>query len=274
MATIPGKLSVKLYTTLLAEYLHQYSLAPEGQEQVALGEKVMELLRSSDNEYCRDHALLLCDKLKFYDGKLLLWEQAGMYEELLSWYAERGDMESLLAVCARKSQQYPRLWCSALKLLTSSTSVSAPDPQHLMTCLTNIEQKGLLPPLEVVDELANSPHITLGQVRDYLLRVVSTHSATLSTETARTQQYSQETTKMRDTIHELRTSATQFTATKCNICNNELELPSVHFLCRHSFHQHCFESYSESDSDCPVCLPENKKMLEVIKAQVLVGKDD
>lgn len=32
-------------------------------------------------------------------------------------------------------------------------------------------------------------------------------------------------------------SATQFTATKCNICNNELELPSVHFLCRHSFHQ-------------------------------------
>lgn len=267
MATIPGKLSVKLYTTLLAEYLHQYSLAPEGQEQVALGEKVMELLRSSDNEYCRDHALLLCDKLKFYDGKLLLWEQAGMYEELLSWYAERGDMESLLAVCARKSQQYPRLWCSALKLLTSSTSVSAPDPQHLMTCLTNIEQKGLLPPLEVVDELANSPHITLGQVRDYLLRVVSTHSATLSTETARTQQYSQETTKMRDTIHELRTSATQFTATKCNICNNELELPSVHFLCRHSFHQHCFESYSESDSDCPVCLPENKKMLEVIKAQ-------
>lgn len=30
MATIPGKLSDKLYTTLLAEYLHQYGLAPEG----------------------------------------------------------------------------------------------------------------------------------------------------------------------------------------------------------------------------------------------------
>ncbi|XP_069193192.1 vacuolar protein sorting-associated protein 11 homolog isoform X1 [Procambarus clarkii] len=267
MATIPGKLSVKLYTTLLAEYLHQYSLAPEGQEQVALGEKVMELLRSTDNEYCRDHALLLCDKLKFHDGKLLLWEQAGMYEELLAWYAELGDMDSMLAVCSRKSHQHPRLWCSALKLITSSSSLVPPDQQHLMTCLSNIEQKGLLPPLEVVDQLATSPHISLGQVREYLLRVVSTHSATLAAEAARTQQYSQETSRMRDTIRELRTSATQFTATKCNICNNDLELPSVHFLCRHSFHQHCFESYSESDSDCPVCLPENKKMLDVIKAQ-------
>ncbi|XP_042231236.1 vacuolar protein sorting-associated protein 11 homolog isoform X2 [Homarus americanus] len=267
MATIPGKLSIKLYTTLLAEYLHQYSLAPEGQEQVALGEKVMELLRSSDNEYCRDHALLLCDKHKFHDGKLLLWEQAGMYEELLAWYAELGDMDSMLAVCFRKSQQQPRLWCSALKLLTSESSLTPPDPQHLMNCLNNIEQKGLLPPLEVVDQLATSPHISLGQVREYLLRVVSTHSATLASETTRTQQYSEETARMRETIRELRTSATPFTATKCNICNNELELPSVHFLCRHSFHQHCFESYSESDSECPVCLPENKKMLEVIRAQ-------
>lgn len=49
-----------------------------GQEQVALGEKVMELLRSTDNEYSADHALLLCDKHKFHQGKLLLWEQAGM----------------------------------------------------------------------------------------------------------------------------------------------------------------------------------------------------
>lgn len=63
----------------------------------------------------------------------------------------------------------------------------------------------MLPPLEVVDQLARSPHITLGQVRDYLLRVVSTHSATLANETSRTEQYSQETTKMRDTIRELRT---------------------------------------------------------------------
>lgn len=49
-----------------------------GQDQVALGEKVLALLRNSDTKVCRDQALLLCDKHKFHDGKLLLWEQAGM----------------------------------------------------------------------------------------------------------------------------------------------------------------------------------------------------
>lgn len=49
-----------------------------GQEQVVLGEKIMELLRNTESGCSRDHALLLCDKHQFYDGKLLLWEQAGM----------------------------------------------------------------------------------------------------------------------------------------------------------------------------------------------------
>ncbi|XP_050725825.1 vacuolar protein sorting-associated protein 11 homolog isoform X2 [Eriocheir sinensis] len=260
-------LSPRLYTTLLAEYLHQYSLAPEGQDQVALGEKVLALLRNSDTKVCRDQALLLCDKHKFQDGKLLLWEQAGMFEEMLAWHGERGEVEAALGVCSRKAQQQPSLWCSMLRLLASPSSPNPPNPHHLSTCLNNIEEKGLMPALEVMEVLSSSPHITLGQVRDYLLGVVASHSTMLASETTRSQQYSQETAKMRDTIRELRTSATQFTSTKCNICNNELELPSVHFLCKHSFHQHCFESYSESEADCPVCLPENKKMMEIIKAQ-------
>ncbi|CAL4072132.1 unnamed protein product, partial [Meganyctiphanes norvegica] len=266
-SVLPGRLSSRLSTTLLAEYLHQFSLSPEGQEQSALGEKILELLRNPEASYERDHALLLCDKHQFHAGKLLLWEQAGMYEELLSWHAECGDMESVLAVCSRRCHLHPTLWVSALKLLTATNATAAPQQSHLRTVLDNIDNRSLLPPLEVVDQLSASPNITLGQVREYLLRVVSAHSQTLATEKTRTEQYTKETKEKRDTINNIRTSATQFTATKCNICNNELELPSVHFLCHHSFHQHCFESYSESDMDCPVCLPENRKMLEVIKAQ-------
>ena len=58
-----------------------------------------------------------------------------------------------------------------------------------------------------------------------------------------------------------------FQKTKCSICTSALELPSVHFLCGHSFHQHCFESYSESDSECPTCMPENRKVMDMIRAQ-------
>lgn len=74
---------------------------------------------------------------------------------------------------------------------------------HLLSMIA--EEKGLMPALEVMEVLASSPHITLGQVRDYLLGVVASHSSTLAAEASRSQQYAQETSKMRDTIRDLRT---------------------------------------------------------------------
>lgn len=62
-------------------------------------------------------------------------------------------------------------------------------------------------------------------------------------------------------------SAKIFQKTKCNMCNSPLELPSVHFLCSHSFHQHCFESYAESEAECPTCTPENRKIMDMLRAQ-------
>jgi hypothetical protein len=34
-----------------------------------------------------------------------------------------------------------------------------------------------------------------------------------------------------------------FQVSKCTVCNNPLQVPAVHFLCRHSYHANCFESY-------------------------------
>ncbi|CAG2173313.1 unnamed protein product [Oppiella nova] len=66
---------------------------------------------------------------------------------------------------------------------------------------------------------------------------------------------------MRQQIEDMKTSPKVFQATKCSACKHPLELPSVHFMCSHSYHQHCFESYAaENDSDCPLCLPENKNL--------------
>ncbi len=55
--------------------------------------------------------------------------------------------------------------------------------------------------------------------------------------------------------------------TKCSACQHPLELPSVHFLCRHSYHEHCFQSYSETEAECPACRGENKKILDIVRSQ-------
>ncbi len=77
--------------------------------------------------------------------------------------------------------------------------------------------------------------------------------------------YREETSSMRRENEKLRREAVVFQGSKCSACQHALELPSVHFLCLHSFHEHCFQSYSDSDSECPACRPHNKKIVDIIK---------
>ena len=41
----------------------------------------------------------------------------------------------------------------------------------------------------------------------------------------------------------------------------------MHFLCDHSYHSHCFSSFADNDSECPACLNNNKKILDIVKSQ-------
>lgn len=80
---------------------------------------------------------------------------------------------------------------------------------------------------------------------------------------------------MRNEIYELKTrsiffsfknnkiffdSAKIFQLNKCTYCSNLLDLPAIHFLCMHSFHQRCL---GENENECPVCTPQNRKILEI-----------
>ena len=51
----------------------------------------------------------------------------------------------------------------------------------------------------------------------------------------------EETAAMRAEIAELRGGAVLFQANKCSNCSSAIELPSVHFLCKHSYHARCLD---------------------------------
>ena len=126
----------------------------------------------------------------------------------------------------------------------------------------------LLPTLRVIEMLCRSPNATLGLARDYLIRTLQTDKSSINEDERLIQQYRQETDTVREKIKNIKTrfdikifqldfngiiplgfinlvkssiffgfSALVFQGSKCNVCNQPLELPSVHFLCLHSFHQ-------------------------------------
>lgn len=58
-----------------------------------------------------------------------------------------------------------------------------------------------------------------------------------------------------------------FQSRRCMSCGGSLDLPTVHFLCKHSFHQRCLDRVDE-DAECPVCKPQNATIKAIRKRQV------
>lgn len=49
-----------------------------------------------------------------------------------------------------------------------------------------------------------------------------------------------------------------FQVTKCAECEQALQVPAVHFLCKHSFHLPCFRRAADGREQCPACLDRSR----------------
>lgn len=83
----------------------------------------------------------------------------------------------------------------------------------------------------------------------------------------RTQNYRKDTEKLKEQLDTLKSGSIVIQGSRCAACHHPLELPTIHFLCQHSYHQHCFQSFSDEENECPACQPENKSLLELLKAR-------
>lgn len=55
-----------------------------------------------------------------------------------------------------------------------------------------------------------------------------------------------------------------FQVTRCASCNAQLDLPTVHFMCKHSYHQRCL---SDSEPECILCARQHAIIKEVRRNQ-------
>lgn len=94
-------------------------------------------------------------------------------------------------------------------------------------------------------------------------------------------QYVDETERFRAEIDEFRTTMKTVNANKCSVCQGPLDPPvgthptrtnqrlhiqltlPVHFLCMHSYHQHCLpESMDNEGPECVICAKSNQQLFE------------
>jgi len=249
-----------VYSTLLELYLRDEDdmsgVKITEQEKKNRQEKALNLLRDPQAKYDVDHALVLVQIRNFQAGMLCLYEKLRLYQEIVMFYMENNDYEKVIHSCKTYGDSDPNLWVQVLSYFSAKEGDCQ---KELSEVLSNIETKNLLPPLQVIQILSQKPNVTLTVIKDYITHALQSEQQNISEDQRLIKQYAEETEKMRGEIQELKTNAKIFQHMKCSKCSNPLDLPAIHFLCMHSFHQRCLNE----EHECPQCADSNRRVIEM-----------
>ncbi|KAH9980920.1 hypothetical protein BGW80DRAFT_1267217 [Lactifluus volemus] len=241
-----------VWNTLLELYLTLASAAGDGARAEALRDKALQLLRAAERlPYDPTHALILCAARSFTPGLVFLWERLGMHEDVLRFWMDQdrrgsaGAGVEVMRCLAQYGDATPQLYKLALRFFTSSPELMTRHTQDLAEVLRVIEERAIMPPLVVVQVLSRN--------EDWLLARIRTAHEQVHTDEQLTASYLDETAKKLKQVEELSDPdhPRLFHATQCSQCAGPLDLPSIHFMCNHSYHQRCL---GDHDTECPLCV--------------------
>ncbi|XVE78322.1 hypothetical protein DITRI_Ditri13aG0135400 [Diplodiscus trichospermus] len=240
-------------------------------------EKGLRLLKSawpSELEhplYDIDLAIILCEMNAFKEGLLYLYEKMKLYKEVIACYMQANDHEGLIACCKRLGDSGkggdPTLWADLLKYFGELGEDCSKEVKEV---LTYIERDDILPTIIVLQTLSRNPCLTLSVIKDYIARKLEQESKLIEDDRRAIEKYQEETLTMRKEIQDLRTNARIFQLSKCTACTFTLDLPAIHFMCMHSFHQRCL---GDNEKECPECAPEYRSVMEMKRSLEQNSKD-
>jgi len=251
-----------VYNTLLELYIRNVGkdkkdVVDEKSRIHPNNDKIMNLLITKQGKFDDRHAVVLTKIYKFEEGMIFLYKKLNLYNEILQYYMEQNASEKILNLCRQYQHEQRDLWVQALAYFTKMADTCQAEIKEV---LAHIDEHNLLSPLIVVRMLAQNPKAPLGVVREYIIRKLQDETAVIEADEREIKRYQDETQKMRQDIIELSSSARTFQSSKCSICKNSLDLPTVHFFCMHSYHARCL---MDSENECPICAPEYRKVLDI-----------
>ena len=195
-------------------------------------------------------ALMLCSRVGFMDGCLVIWEALEMHEDVLRYWMElsseegetgtnRNPSEEVIRYLDKYGPQHPELYSLALRYLSSSPALLAQHSNQLSRILRLIDEKHVLPPLAVIQLLSRNDVTSIGVLRDWLREKVEETKKGIESDKHLVNSYRLETEQKQTELQSLADPGKPqvFQVTKCAACGGQLDLPTVHFMCKHSYHQ-------------------------------------
>ncbi|KFG79655.1 putative PEP5 protein [Metarhizium anisopliae] len=258
-----------LYTTLFEMYLYKAS-EKKGHHREEWEGKAKKLIEGEHVPMESSNVLLLSDLSNFRDGTVLVKEQAGLLFDIFRSYTSAKDTRGAIKALRKYGPEEPQLYPAALAYLTSDPKVlEEAGPDELANVLSKIDKDGLMAPLQVVQTLVGQSSAggvaTMGMIKPYLHDTITRERKEIQDNRRQIDTLRVDTEKRRAEIADLGSKPAVFQATRCSDCGQGLDLPAVHFLCKHSFHQRCLRGGEGDEVECPQCAGGNdliRKMRE------------
>jgi vacuolar protein sorting-associated protein 11 len=263
-----------LATTLFEMYLDGARSSKDASKKVALEAKATKLI-AEQSAIDTSNVLLLSSLSKFPAGTTLVRERHNMYADIFRSYTSAKDTEGALSALRKYGPEDLSLYPLALTYFSSSSKILE-EPgvrEELSNVLRRIDQENLMAPLQVVKILSQGGAVNMGMVKEYLSENISQERKEIQSNRRLIESYRKETESKRAEIDDLGNKPAVFQARRCSACTRNLTLPTVHFLCKHSFHQECLNKnvagQDEDDrAECPVCKPGNDTIKAIRRQQV------
>lgn len=238
-----------VYNTLLELYLRDdEDDSPEIKQQKRL--KAYALISSPNTEFDEDHVLVLCQLQKYKAGQLYMYQRMELYDEIIQYHMENNEPDMVIKACKSYANNNSGLWMKALSYFANREN----SKQEIIEILLQIEQRNNIPPMQILQILAQSKSATLDLVKDYIKNFIQKEQNGVTELTKKIKALQNETKNNIEEIQGLRSGAKIFQHTKCTRCQQALDLPALHFLCNHSYHQRCL---GDNEGVCPECAAEN-----------------
>ncbi|KAF7340010.1 E3 ubiquitin-protein ligase PEP5 [Mycena venus] len=260
---------LELYLTLpdaRAAAVASSTSATDEDEPSPLRRKALRVLKSKTLPYDPTHALILCSSRGYTRGLVLLWERMGMYEDVLRFWMDSAE-PSASGEVVRRLKVYgptrPQLYLVVLRYLTSTPALLARHEADVREVLEHIDKEHIATPLGIIQVLARNDVASVGLVKDWLMMRIQTARADIQSDQELIQSYRLETAAKLKQVADLADPEHPrvFNVTRCSGCGGQLDLPSVHFMCNHSFHQpRCLQ---ENETECPLCVREHGFIREI-----------
>lgn len=128
-------------------------------------------------------------------------------------------------------------------------------------------------PLQVIQTLSVNGVATMGMIKEYLSNTIDRERQEIANNRRTIETFRNDTENKRSDLATLSSKPVVFQATRCALpaCGQALDLPTVHFLCKHSFHQRCLnttEDVEDENVECPLCAQQNATVRAIRRAQV------